>query len=614
MSGLLFGIALAALAVPPSESDAASALERAIAEAERQLQSGALAAAESRYREALFEGWALKATLERVDGRREEAQEALRNASLFRVESPEALRSLAALEVQLGDPSRAVEILTGLASPRDPESLRLLAKALAASGRLEAAVEKLDAAAAAASDDAEQTFLVATEYLWLKRVEAAERLFARVVAARPLPQTHVLIGRSYRDAGESGRAIAELRKALAQEASVRRAHYYLGMVLLADATTSADRLEGAIAEFREELKLAPRDPLANDQLGLALLDAGRPAEALPALEIAVGEEPRPRYLQHLARAQLALDRPAEAVDTSRRALEIARTQGAADADLEKIHYQLGLALRKLGRPAEAAPHLAEARAVAARAAEKERVGAARSEAPEASPLADLPPAEREELRRRVREGLARACFNLGVLQTQIPGRAPPAERFSRAAAFFERTAALDPDFPSVQGSLGIAYFNARQFDKAAAPLERAVAASPAEAGLRRMLALALINTKAYEKAVPLLQDDPQRSSDASLQTAYGLALLRSGRPAEAEKILGGLARQGESAELLALVGEAQAAQRKYELAIASLERALRLSPGDASVHDQLGHAYQKVGRTELANQQFEASRQLRAKP
>ncbi len=200
---------------------------------------------------------------------------------------------------------------------------------------------------------------MATEYLWLKKPEAAERLFARVAAARPLPQTHVLIGRAYRDAGEYARAETELRTALAQDPQVRRAHYYLGMCLLADATTSPERRERAIAEFREELKLDARDALASDQLGVALLDAGRPEEALPALETAAREDPRPRHLQHLGRALLALDRPAEAAEASRRALE--RAEATGDADLEKIHYQLGLALRKLGKTEEAAAELAKAR-------------------------------------------------------------------------------------------------------------------------------------------------------------------------------------------------------------------------------------------------------------
>jgi superkiller protein 3 len=641
---------LVAESAAESPSDPGAPLELAIASAESRLKIGDLAGADRGYRQALFEGWLLKTTLERLDGRESEAREALENASRFRVESPEELQSLAVAFFDMGQAAAAAEILTEIVgrTPKDPERLRLLAKALAASRQLEPAVGRLEEAAAA-SDDPEETFLIATDFLWLKKAEAAEPLFARVVAARPIPQTRVLIGRSYRDAGEYPRASRELRAALAQDPGVRRAHYYLGMVALAEATTDADRLDRAIAEFREELKGAPDDPLASEQLGLALLDAGRPEEALAALETATKGDARAVSFAHVARAQLALGRPADAAAAARRGLALAEEQGADEDDLEKMHYQLGLALRKTGDAAEAAKQLAEAREHASRAAAPPSSGAAAGARREASALATLSRAEREALSGRVREALVRAYFNLGVLQTQLPSAPRGAERFVRAAAFLERAAEIDPDFPQVQSSLGVAYFNARQFDKAAAPLARAVALPSADPGLRRMLAIAYINTQAYDKAAPLLRDDPQRASDPALQSAYGLALLKSGRPAEAEKILAAqIAARGETADLLVLLGQSQADQKKPDEAIASLRRALeldpkaanadatlgaiylrrgqaqdaarhleaaaRLTPSDAALQEQLGQAYQKLGQADLASRHFEAARQLQARP
>ena len=397
----------------------------------------------------------------------------------------------------MGEPSRAVDILEGLAAkdPRDGETRRLLARALAADKQLEPAARRLAEAAALATDDPELAFLVATEFLWMKKAEEAERLFARVLDARPIPQTRVLIGRAYRDAGEYDRAHAALQAALRQDPRVRRAHYYLGMVMLADARTGPDRLEKAIAEFREELKIAPEDPPANDQLGLALLEAERPAEALPALEAAVRGQARPLYLLHLGRGQLALGRPAEAATSSRLALELAHQHAGSDEEMGKIHYQLGLALRKLGAAQEASQHLAEARRLAG-----EGPGEPAESRDEGSPLAQLPPPQRQGLKRRVLATLTQAYFNLGVLQAQSPRPAPAAERFARAAAFFERAAAIDPAFPQLQSSLGVAYFNARMFDKATDPLSRAVAASPSSADLKRLLATSWLNVGAWDKA------------------------------------------------------------------------------------------------------------------
>jgi thioredoxin-like negative regulator of GroEL len=99
------------------------------------------------------------------------------------------------------------------------------------------------------------------------------------------------------------------------------------------------------------------------------------------------------------------------------------------------------------------------------------------------------------------------------------------------------------------------------FEQATVPLERAVAASPEDAGLKRLLATSWINTAAWDKAADLLAGDPGRATDASLQFAYALALLRGGRAAEAAPILEALlAADPQSAELDALVREAHALQ------------------------------------------------------
>ncbi len=554
-----------------------------MAAAESSLQKGELQGAEGQYREALFEGWLLLAPLERLERRLPEAKQAIDDAALFAVERRQGQHALADGLLQMGEPARAAEILEGLAAkdPRDGETRRLLARALAADKQVEPALLRLAEAGALASDDPELAFLVATDFLWMKKADEAERLFARVLAARPIPQTRVLIGRAWRDAGEYDRARAALRAALDQDPRVRRAHYYLGMVLLADARTGPGRLEKAIEEFREELKLAPDDPPANDQLGLALLDAERPAEALPALETAVRGQERSLYLLHLGRGLLALGRPAEAAAASRRALERAHEHAGSESEIGKIHYQLGLALRKLGAAQEAAQHFAEARGRAG----TEPFGETAESRDQGSPLAELPLVQRQELKRRVLAALARAYFNLGVLQAQGPRPAPAAERFARAAAFFERAAGIDPEFPQLQASLGVAYFNARMFDKATLPLSRAVAASPGDADLKRLLATSWLNIEAWEKAASLLADDAQRRTDTSLQFAYGLALLRSGRAGEAEPVLEGLlAAQRDSDELAVLAGEA---------------------------HEKLAAEYQKQGNKELAERHSKRARELK---
>src|SRR5207248_972767 len=79
--------------------------------------------------------------------------------------------------------------------------------------------------------------------------------------------------------------------------------------------------------------------------------------------------------------------------------------------------------------------------------------------------------------------------------------------------------------------------------------------------------------------------DPQRLSDASLQYAYGLAIVRSGRVIDAEPVFAQLLREhGDTPELAVLVGQAHAQQGDYDAAVESLRRARQLQPqvADAS--------------------------------
>lgn len=554
---------LAAVLVPqpPPSVEPAQALRQAVAAAEASLRAGDTAEAERRSRTAILEAWLLTGRVAAAEGRMSAAKEAL--------------------------------------------------------GR---AAEELQAAPAAEARDLELAFALGSEYLALGDPEAASPLFATIAAARPIAQTHVLIGRAYRDFGVYGRARTELLGALAKDPGVRRAHYYLGTVAVKEKGLGG--LDEAIDHFAAELKIAPEDPLASLELGVALVESQRPAEALRALEAAARSGPaQSRTLAYLGRAQLRLDRPAEAAATLERALAVARGQGANAAALLPIHLQLGQALARLGHKDEAVGHFAESQRLSAQGtvAEREQLGRymADSTDPEGSSapglslaetaaLKALSPDRRDELKREAVASLAGTYLNLGVLQAQ-------AERFAPAAELFEKAAALDPAFPRLQSSLGVAYFNAQLFDKATGPLARALAAQPGDVGLKRMLGLAWLNLQEYRKAAELLADDPERESNPSLGFAYGLALVKSERATEAEAVFSRLlARHGDSAELSVMLGQAHAQQGDFDAAVQALKRALDLKADVAEANATLGVIYLRQGRLPEAEEALRA--ELRAHP
>ena len=538
---------LAAVLLPqaPPSPEPAAALRQAVAAAEASLRSGNAGEAERRSRTALLEGWLLRGRVAAAESRVAEARDAFAHAA-----------------------------------------------------------REIESAPATEARDLELAFALGSEYLALGDADAASPLFARIVRERPIAQSHVLIGRAYRDFGMYDRARSELRIALETDPGVRRAQYYLGTVLVKERGLGG--LDEAIEHFGAELKIAPGDPLASLELGVALVESQRPAEALPALETAARSGPaQSRTLAYLGRAQLRLDRPAEAAAALGRALALAREQGANAAALLAIHLQLGQALARLGRSDEAAVHFAESQRLSAQGTVAEREQLARYMADSADPegskpggvslaetaaLQALSAERRQELKREAEGALAGTYLNLGVLQAQ-------GERFAHAAELFEEAAAVDPDFPQVQSSLGVAYFNAKLFDKATGPLARALAARPEDAGLKRMLALAWLNLQEYRKAADLLADDPERETNPSLQFAYGLALVKSDRGPEAEAVFSRLlARHGDSAELSVMLGQAHAQQGDFDSAVVALKRALELKPDVAEANATLGVIYLRQGR------------------
>jgi tetratricopeptide (TPR) repeat protein len=610
--GLIGGLAVLVLfaAANAYAQDPSAVVEQDIALAEASLRAGELQLAESHYRDALMHGWMVVGAVRAAEGQLAEAREAFRRATHSAVGADGAFRALALVHLRLGEPAAAVAILTALVGrhPKDVPLRQVLTQALLASGQPEQAVQELEEARAASPDDPELAFLLAAGYLRLENVAAADALFTEIVRARPMAQTHVLIGRTYRDAGQYDRARAALRRALEADARVRRAHYYLGTIAVLEE--GVVRLDEAIAEFQQELALAPKDPITNLRLGMALVEAQRPRDALGPLEIAVrAEAPAADAFHYMGRCRLALGQPAEAVTALRRALDLSSGPAVDDLRLLGIHYQLAQALRAAGRPADAARHFTEAETLSAKRAQTSRerlttyLANAQESAtspvplplpPEVDRLATIPATERAAIESRVRGALARAALNIGVMHAQ-------AQRFARAADLFETAAAADPDFPQVQYSLGIAYFNDRAYDRAHAPLTRAWQREPANAELTRMLAVSSLESGRFEQAAALLADDPARDTDPSLQYAYGLALVRSGQASLAEAVFSRLiATHGGTPEMNVVLGQAHAQQGDFDAAIAALQQALRMKPAVADASAALGVIYLKQGRLDEA--------------
>ena len=634
-------LAAGALAGPaPAAGEPTAALRQALVQAEEALSAHEPQIAESRYRTALLEGWLLKGALEVEEGRLEEARKAFERAASSAVETRRPHMSLALVELKLGGAERAVTLLRALMAQdrSDGTVRRLLPRALMAADEVDEAIQEMRELHLLAPQDLENTYALARAYLGQKRPEEAAELFAELAERRPIAETRILIGRTYRDFGHWDRAHRELEAALELDPQVRRANYYLGSVDLFDQ--GLNLLAEAMEHFEAELRVSPDDPMTNLYLGAALVEQRRPEEAAPRLERASRLIPgRPAPLQYLGRAYLALGRVEEAIAAFRRGLSIgeaaAESTASKDAQdllqgqLSSLHYQLAQALRRSGDQDAAAVHFTAAKESSFRSVEGARElldiylqdegsedSVAASTWPlELTPLSGVGPQERATVERAVTRSLAQAYFNLGVLQTK-------AGRFARAAELYRQGLELEPRFPRrgtneerprLQYALGTALFNSGQFGQATAPLARALEEEPEDEILRRMLALAWFNSESYGEAAELLRDDPERRANPALEYTYAVALVRSGRAAEAEPVFARLlAENADWPELNVLLGQAHALEDDYETAVRYLERALELRPDVAEAHATLGDIYLRQGKLDAAEAALRA--ELRSHP
>lgn len=612
-------------ASPATAQDPRLELVSSVQRAEQALASGEVELAESALRDAVREGWALIGRLQTAaggDGALDAAAESfeLSRRASTRVRAPSMSLARTLLQRRKGDDlDDAKRWLRDLISrdPRDGAARRLLAQALVSSGEMEAAVLvleegwALDATAvdAARPDaDLETAFALATGYLRLQKLERATPLFELIAERRPIAETRVLIGRMYRDFGHLDAATEWLEGALEMEADVRRARYYLGTVVLLQL--GMDGLVAAIEHFEAELALSPDDPMTQLYLGSAMVENRQLETALPLLEKAANWSPvafdAERYR---GRALLALGRPADAEVWLGRAFS--KSAGASNRDLAEMHYQLGSALRQLGRAEEAKPHFASAKDLGRELAAEQREKFERFVRDEVSRaeqavdplrqesdggLAALDGQERGGLEASTRLMTARASMNLGVLDAR-------AGRFDRAAGHFEVARAADPGLPDLDRSLAMAHYQAGRHRQAIPALERALEAASDDlrVSLARTLALSHLNVGDAAEAARLLGQDPTRIASPPLQMAYAVALVRSGRAAEAAPLFDQLLEVGaEWPALHVALGQAKAHDGNFAAAESSLRRALELDPDVADARESLGEIYLRQGQLDAA--------------
>lgn len=456
--------------------------------------------------------------------------------------------------------------------------------------------------------------------------QAAIDLFRKVTAG-PHPaelndDETIAFATSLRAAGDSTGAIDLLN--LAAQAAPKSAK-------LADAVGSLLASDGnpdnAISWFDRAIAVDPTYAVAQYHRAAALLEAGRPTEAVLAAQSLLSKDSSPSFDLELllGRALSATHNDPEALKHLHRAAQLQPEEHPPQAQ-----YALALALQASGDPASALPWFAAAletksglllndnspfvNYALARVQTGDADGAitlyarALARGPDSATLREdygaafLQTARVDEAISQFRAGLtlepssALLHYDLGLalkLQDDLAG----------ALSEFERATALDPHLPDPAYTLGVIYMQQGKFPEAAASLRRAITLQPGNGDAWALLGSVLKESdhldeaaNALEHAIAIEPDQPSLHIQlAAIEAAEG---KRDQATAE-RKIAADLSRVATARQRAGFAlrsGRALLEQGKLAEAVTQLNNAVHAEPALAEPHLLLAEAYTRQGR------------------
>ncbi len=412
------------------------------------------------------------------------ALRALAKAARFEELGPISLDLLGRALVAAGDTERAQAVLRAALHyhPGDVWISYDLAQVLEKMGRREEAIRSYAAARAIRPETAHSLAHALSQN---GESDEAIAVFRDLVRLRPEDPRHLgCLGRELKARGRSREADAALDAAHTKFDAVIRsksdfwAHFGLGYVLLGKG-----RLDEAIAEFREAIRLQPENGAAHHNLAGALHGEGRLDEAIAEFREAIRLQPDRATARHdLATALRQEGRLDEAIAEYREVIRLQPENGAARDNLAS-------ALRQEGRLDEA---IAEYRRAI-----------------------------------RLEPGQARAHIDLGNLLRDKG-------RFDEAIVEHREAIRLQPDLAVAHNALGWALQGEGRLDEAIAEFREAIRLQPDLAAAHNSLAWALATdadprrrdpAEALEHARKAVERKP---NDGGFHNTLGAAEYRAG--------------------------------------------------------------------------------------
>ena len=178
-------------------------------------------------------------------------------------------------------------------------------------------------------------------------------------------------------------------------------------------------------------------------------------------------------------------------------------------------------------------------------------------------------------------------------------------RYREAIEAYRDALALAPEDGRIRYNLALAYYKSADLVRAAEELQSLHARQPDEARTTLLLAdcrLQLGEPAAVEELLRPLA--AARPDDRAVTYLLGMALVRSGKVQEGQRLVETLMRDGDSAEAQYLVGSAAFMARDYPQAVEHLSRAVEQNPKLPSLRSYYGRALLFTGDADGAERAF----------
>jgi tetratricopeptide (TPR) repeat protein len=317
-----------------------------------------------------------------------------------------------------------------------------------------------------------------------------------------------------------------------------------------------------VAHYREAVRLDPAFAVGYSNLGSALVEQGRPAEAVIPCQQALRLQPNHAETHNtLGAALVEQGRLDEAEFHCRKALRLAPGHAFA-------HNNLGRALHGQGKLEEAVGHY------------------------------------RESIRLQPAYPVAHNNLGTAVMEQR---------RLDEAALCFQEALRLRPGFADALNNLGGTRLEQGRLDEAVAHCTEAVRLDPAHAFAHNNLGHALQLQGKLDEAVGHYREALRlRPGYAAALSNLGTALARQDRRAEAVAAFREAVRlDPRYADAHSNLGALLVEQEQHREAEHHAREAVRLNPGHAAAHNNLGRALDSRGRSDEALAAYREAVRLR---